>query len=160
MKPSGQIEFTLNGERKAFDVEPNEKLLELLRRSGYTGTKHGCGEGKCGACTVILDGKAVYACLLYAWQADGREVWTIEGVGSHDAPHPIQDALIEAGAVQCGFCTPGFVMSAKALMDEKPEPCDDDIRMYLDGNLCRCTGYVKIEDAVRRAAGIAEGPAA
>jgi len=144
--------ITLNGEQKTFETTADEKLLDLLRRSGYTGTKAGCHEGACGACTVILDGRAVYACLLYAFQADGREVQTIEGAGSFGEPHPVQQALVEEGAVQCGFCTPGMVLSAKALLDETPRPDSETIREHMDGNLCRCTGYEKIRVAVEKVA--------
>jgi carbon-monoxide dehydrogenase small subunit len=150
VKGKKRIGFTLNGEAKEFSIDPNEKLLDLLRREGYTGAKHGCGEGACGACTVIVDGKTVMGCLLYAFQASGRDVRTIEGVGTFDAPHPIQAALAAEGAVQCGFCTPGIVLSAKALLDENPRPSDEELREHLDGNLCRCTGYEKIEAALHK----------
>ena len=150
MKPLHEIRFTLNGEPREFLVSPDDKLLEVLRREGLTGAKHGCGTGSCGACTVILDGRAVYACLLYAFQAEGRSVETIEGAGDFDHPHPIQKALVEAGAVQCGFCTPGMVLSAKALLAGNPHPSDEELKVHMDGNLCRCTGYEKIEAALRR----------
>ncbi|HNX31243.1 MAG TPA: (2Fe-2S)-binding protein [Holophaga sp.] len=150
MKPLHEIRFTLNGEPREFLVSPDDKLLEVLRREGLTGAKHGCGTGSCGACTVILDGRAVYACLLYAFQAEGRSVETIEGIGGFDHPHPIQKALVEGGAVQCGFCTPGMVLSAKALLAGNPHPSDEELKVHMDGNLCRCTGYEKIEAALRR----------
>ncbi len=143
------ISFKLNGTQKVFQVDPGETLLHLLRRSELTGTKEGCGEGTCGACTVIVDGRAVLACLMRAFQADGRQVWTIEGLGDFDKPHPIQNALVDAGAVQCGYCTPGMVLSAKAMFDEIPKPTDEEIRVHMDGNLCRCTGYEKIWGALR-----------
>lgn len=150
MKSSTTVSFTLNGEMKTFSTEPDEKLLALLRREGYRGTKYGCGQGTCGACTVLLDGRAVYACILYAQQAEGRDVRTIEGVGTLDEPSEFQKELIEGGAVQCGYCIPGMVMSATALMESEAH-CDDEIvREYMDGNLCRCTGYEKIWVALRK----------
>ncbi|OGV46189.1 MAG: hypothetical protein A2X46_12445 [Lentisphaerae bacterium GWF2_57_35] len=144
------MRFLLNGEPKEFQASANEKLLTVLRREGVKGPKHGCGEATCGACTVLLDGQAVYACILYAFQAAGREVTTIEAVGDFDRPHPFQTALVEEGAVQCGFCIPGMILSAKALLDENPTPSDEDIKMHMDGNLCRCTGYEKIEAALHK----------
>ena len=144
------VTFTLNGERKTFDVAPNEKLLDVLRREGYRGTKYGCGQGTCGACTVLLDGRAVYACLLYAMQAEGREIRTIEGVGSFDQPSEFQQELIAGGAVQCGYCIPGMIMSAEALMQAEEHYDDEIVKEYMDGNLCRCTGYEKIWDALRK----------
>lgn len=147
-----EITLTINGEKKTFRVSADLKLLDLLRRSGYRGVKSGCHEGACGACTVIMDGRAVLSCMLYAFQADGRHLQTIEGVGTFDKPHPVQRALVDAGAVQCGFCTPGVVLSAKALLDENPHPDPDRIREHMDGNLCRCTGYEKIRVAIERVA--------
>lgn len=144
------IRLTLNGEAKEFVVSAAESLLDLLRRSGYTGTKRGCDEGVCGSCTVILDGQAVNACIAFAFQAHGRELWTIEGIGEYDAPHPFQRALVEAAGVQCGFCIPGFVMSVKAMLDDFPNPTRQQILENLDGNYCRCTGYEKIEDALHK----------
>ena len=143
------ITLTLNGEQKSFEVAPNEMLVKVLRKAGYAGVKEGCDEGTCGACTVIMDGKSVFSCITYAVLADGRDIRTIEGVGDFDKPHPLQEALVRNGAVQCGYCILGMIMSATALMDEIAEPSDDDIRTYLDGNLCRCTGYEKIWDAMR-----------
>jgi carbon-monoxide dehydrogenase small subunit len=150
MSGKQKIKFTLNGTPKEFLVDADEKLLAVLRREGMKGVKHGCGEATCGACTVLLDGKAVYACILYAFQADGREVVTIEGVGDFDNPHPFQTALVEEGAVQCGFCIPGMILSAKALLDANPNPSDEEIKTHMDGNLCRCTGYEKIETALHK----------
>ena len=144
------VSFTLNGERHTFIVEPNEKLLSLLRREGYKGTKYGCGQGTCGACTVLLDGRAVYACLLFAMQAEGRDVRTIESIGTHEKPSEFQQELIDGAAVQCGFCIPGMIMSAEALMKTETVFPDDVVREYMDGNLCRCTGYEKIWAALRR----------
>lgn len=150
MKNRHHLHFVLNGEPKEFLVAPDEKLLELLRREGYRGAKHGCGTGSCGSCTVIMDGQIVYACLLYAFQAEGRAVETIEGVGDFGSPHPIQQALVNEGAVQCGFCIPGIVLAAKALLAENPKPTDEELKIHLDGNLCRCTGYEKIEVALHK----------
>ena len=148
-----KIEITVNGRLRDFDVEPNILLLNLLRDDLYlTGTKYGCGIGECGACTVHLDGEAVLACLTLAVDADGRSVDTIEGVADGDRLDSVQEAFLEEGAVQCGFCTPGFIMSAKALLGENPNPTEGEIREYLKGNMCRCTGYVNIVKAVQSAA--------
>ena len=149
-KNPNTVTFTLNGERKTFITEPNEKLLDLLRREGYKGTKYGCGQGTCGACTVLMDGRAVYACLLFAMQAEGRDVRTIESIGTHEKPSEFQQELIDGAAVQCGFCIPGMIMSAEALMQAEDTYPDDIVREYMDGNLCRCTGYEKIWGALRR----------
>ena len=150
MSEEKKISFTLNGEKQTFLIQPNEKLSTLLRRSSYKGLKIGCEEGSCGACTVLWDGQAVCSCILYAFQAEGRRVETIEALGDFDNPHPIQTALVEEGAVQCGYCTPGFILAAKALLDEDPDPSEEKMMEYLDGNLCRCTGYEKIWTALRR----------
>ena len=149
-KMSHTVSFTLNGEKKTFDTRPDEKLLTLLRREGYRGTKYGCGQGTCGACTVLVDGKATYACLLYSMQAKGRKVRTIESAGTFDKPNEFQKELIAAGAVQCGYCIPGMVMSATALMESEKDFNDEIVKEYMDGNLCRCTGYEKIWVALRR----------
>ena len=151
MKKNPQtVTFTINGENKTFITEPDEKLLALLRREGYKGAKFGCGQGTCGSCTVLMDGRAVYACLLYAMQAEGREIRTIESIGSHDKPSEFQQELIDGGAVQCGYCIPGMIMSATALMENETHFDDETVREYMDGNLCRCTGYEKIWAALRR----------
>ncbi|RLI10257.1 (2Fe-2S)-binding protein [Candidatus Bathyarchaeota archaeon] len=148
-----RIEITINGRKRQFDVEPNKLLLNLLRDELYlTGTKYGCGIGECGACTVLLDGAPVLACLTLAVDADGRRVDTIEGLAEGEKLDPVQEAFLEEGAVQCGFCTPGFIMTTKALLAENPDPSEEEIREYLKGNLCRCTGYVNIVKAVKRAA--------
>ena len=147
------IEITVNGERMRFDVPANLRLIDLLRRElEMTGTHEGCGEGDCGACTVIVNGRAVNSCLMLAVEADGCEIQTIEGLSKGDQLHPIQQAFIEHGAIQCGFCTPGMILAAKALLDENPAPSDEEIRFSIVGNLCRCTGYVQIVDSVRIAA--------
>ena len=146
------LTMTLNGESVTVEVEPFELLVDVLRdKLGLTGTKIGCNEGECGACTVIMDGQAVLSCLLPAMKAQGREVVTIEGLSRGDELHPLQQAFIEKGAVQCGYCTPGMIMSAKALLDENPRPSIDEIEEALAGNLCRCTGYFQIVEAVEAA---------
>ncbi|MFA6582862.1 MAG: (2Fe-2S)-binding protein [Elusimicrobiaceae bacterium] len=147
-----EIEFTLNGAKKAFRAGAGETLLELLRREGYRGTKRGCDTGDCGSCTVLIDGRSMLSCMMLAVQADGRSVTTIEGIGGPADPHPIQQAFVESGAVQCGFCIPGMILVTKELLDSNPEPTDAEIRQALDGNLCRCTGYVKQVEAVKNAA--------
>ena len=149
-----RVTTTVNGiERTADDVWPGESLLHLLReRLGLPGAKNACEQGECGSCTVHLDGEPVCACLVAAGQAIGREVTTVEGLAEGQALHPVQEAFVEAGAVQCGFCTPGLVVMASDLLARVPEPSDPEIREALAGNLCRCTGYEKILDAVRLAA--------
>ncbi|MHB1654189.1 MAG: (2Fe-2S)-binding protein [Desulfitobacteriaceae bacterium] len=148
-----EIELRVNEQSYRLAVEPDERLIDVLReRLGLMGTKEGCGEGECGACTVIMDGKAVNSCLVLAAQAVGRELVTIEGVGDRLHPHPLQKAFVEVGAVQCGFCTPGMILSAKALLDGNPQPTPEEIGGALSGNLCRCTGYDKIIKAVQKAA--------
>ena len=145
------IRFKLNGKWVDVEVSPLKTLLEVLREDlNLTGTKEGCGKGECGACTVILDGKAVNSCLIPISQVDGKEVITIEGITKNNELHPIQKAFIEEGAIQCGFCTPGFVMSVKALLDKKKKPSDEEIKEAIEGNLCRCTGYVKILKAIKK----------
>lgn len=148
------INFICNGERKKLDIEPDMRALDVLRETlGLTGTKEGCGRGECGACTVILNGKAVNSCLLYAAKLDGGEVRTIEGVKGIDGGlDPIQKAFLDEGAVQCGFCTPGMIMSTKALLEKNPDPSEKEIEEALSGNICRCTGYNKIVKAVKKAA--------
>ena len=147
-----KIDIKLNGQRKSFEVDPSEKVLDFLRRIGLKGVKKGCSTGDCGSCAIILDGKIVNSCMLFVGQIDGHTIETIEGLGTIEEPHPIQKAFVEEGAVQCGFCIPGMILAAKALLDKKPTPSITDIRTALSGNLCRCTGYVKIEKAVLKAA--------
>jgi carbon-monoxide dehydrogenase small subunit len=147
------IQLIVNGEPVEAAVESNQTLLQFLREDlGLTGTKHGCGLGDCGACTVMLDGRPVNACLVLAVQARGREVLTIEGLAENGVLHPIQQAFVDKGAIQCGFCSPGMILSAKALLDECPKPTEQEIRTAISGNLCRCTGYQKIVEAIREAA--------
>jgi aerobic carbon-monoxide dehydrogenase small subunit len=144
---------TVNGEERAVLGDTRDTLLELLRdRFGLTGTKEGCGNGNCGTCTVLVDGAAVCACLMLAQEAPGRDIVTIEGLSTSGALHPIQQALVECNGTQCGFCTPGIVLSAKALLDANPAPTEGEIRHAIAGNLCRCTGYGKIVEAIAAAA--------
>jgi len=144
-----EVRIRLNGAWVTTEATAADTLLEVLRdRLGAHEVKNGCGQGDCGACTVLLDGKAVNSCLTLAVQADGREVTTIKGLGTPDHPHPLQESFVEHGAIQCGFCTPGMVLAAKALLDENPTPSRDEIREGISGNLCRCTGYTKIVDAI------------
>ena len=147
------ITLTVNGTPYEVAIEPRQSLLQLLREELHlTGTKEGCSEGECGACTVLLDGKTVDSCLIFGLEAQGREVTTIEGLAHGDQLHPVQKAFAEYGAVQCGFCTPGMILSAKALLDSNPQPTEAEIRQGISGNLCRCTGYVKIVEAIQAAA--------
>lgn len=148
-----EIKVKVNGTEYSRAVPAGMTLLKFLRDElGLTGTKEGCGNGQCGACTVNMDGKAVNSCLVLAVQADGSSITTIEGVGTPQELHPLQQAFIEEGAVQCGFCTPGMILSAKALLEENSDPTEEAIKEALSGNLCRCTGYVKILQAVKKAA--------
>lgn len=147
------IELTINGEPSEVYVQPWKTLLQVLRDElGLTGTKEGCGTGHCGGCTVLVDGKAVKSCLILAPEIKGKNILTIEGLANTGKLHPLQQAFIDHFAVQCGFCTPGMIMTAKALLDENPNPTRQEVREALAGNLCRCTGYVKIIDAVLVAA--------
>ena len=149
-----RLELTVNGERREADVWAGESLLYVLReRLGLPGSKNACEQGECGSCSVLLDAKLVCACLVLAAQADGHEVVTVEGLGGDGDLHPVQAAFAETGAVQCGFCTPGLIVATVDLLARNPDPNDDEIREALSGNLCRCTGYAKIFDAVRLAAG-------
>jgi carbon-monoxide dehydrogenase small subunit len=146
------IEFTVNGESRQLDVFPMARLLDVLREQlQLTGTKEGCGEGECGACTVTLDGRIVNSCLVPAAQANGAEITTIEGVAQNDQLHAVQQAFIQHGGAQCGICTPGMVLAAVDLLKRNPQPTEADIRNGLAGNLCRCTGYMKIFESVVRA---------
>jgi len=148
-----KIELNVNGERREADVWAGESLLFTLREQlGLPGSKNACEQGECGSCSVLLDGRLVCACLVLAAQADGHEVVTVEGLGEEGRLHRVQEAFVETGAVQCGFCTPGLVVATADLLAHNPRPSDDEIREALSGNLCRCTGYAKIFDAVRLAA--------
>ena len=144
------ITLTINGERRSLAVQGYRTLLDTLRNeAGLTGTKKGCDVGDCGACTVILDGKPVCSCLVLAAEADGASVQTIEGLSRGGKLHPLQENFVEHGGAQCGFCTPGMIMMAKALLDANPQPTEEEIRFAIAGNICRCTGYTKIIDAIR-----------
>jgi aerobic-type carbon monoxide dehydrogenase small subunit (CoxS/CutS family) len=146
------LTMLLNGEEVTMHIEPDALLADVLREHlGLTGTKEACGEGECGACTVLLDGRPVTSCLVPALKAQGREVGTVEGLASDGELHPLQKSFIEHGAVQCGYCTPGMLMSAKALLDRNPHPTEEEIKEAISGNLCRCTGYVKIVEAIKAA---------
>lgn len=147
-----EVTYEVNGTLRRFDVAPGEKLLDTLRRHGYKSVKYGCGEGTCGSCTVLIDGKPHLACLTFAAQMNGRAITTLEGLGSFEELHPLQQAFLDEGAVQCGYCTPGMILSSKALLDRDPNPDEEAIRRALDGNKCRCTGYAAIVRAVKRAA--------
>jgi aerobic carbon-monoxide dehydrogenase small subunit len=152
------ISFRVNDNPVSLDVQPHWTLLRIIREElGLTGTKEGCGEGECGSCTVLMDGKAVNACLVLAVDADGRAVTTIEGLAKGEKLHPLQTAFVERGAIQCGFCSPGMILSAKALLDRQPAPNEEQIRFEMAGNLCRCTGYAKIIEAIGAAAGVMRG---
>ena len=147
------VQATINGEHVDFLAEPRQSLLECLRDEiGLTGSKEGCNDGNCGACTVIFDGRIVTACLVLGVEAEGREVTTIEGIAQGSTLHPIQQAFLENAALQCGICTPGFIVASKALLDENPDPTEHEIRFWLANNLCRCTGYDKIIRAVQKVA--------
>lgn len=149
-----RIRFTINGVTKIVEIEPTMRMLDMIRDVlGLTGTKEGCGEGECGACTVLLDGRPIASCLVLAGQAEGHSITTIEGVSDGQELSRLQQSFVDAGAIQCGYCTPGMVLSAKALLDVNPHPTEEEIRRGLSGNLCRCTGYQKIIKAVQTAAG-------
>jgi carbon-monoxide dehydrogenase small subunit len=149
-----QVKLTVNGKAYEVDVQPQDTLLNVIREKlGLTGTKEGCGLGECGACTVIMNGKTVNSCLVLAIEADGKQITTIEGLAEGDKLHPLQQAFIDQGGLQCGFCTPGMIISAKVLLDENPNPSEDEIRRGIAGNFCRCTGYTKIIKSIKTAAG-------
>jgi carbon-monoxide dehydrogenase small subunit len=155
MKP---VKLTVNGTLYELTVPPWKTLVEVIREDlGLTGTKEGCGLGECGACTVIMDSKTVNSCLVLAAEAEGKQITTIEGLADGDKLHPIQQAFIDHGGLQCGFCTPGMIMSTKALLDKTPNPTEEDIRREIAGNLCRCTGYTKIIESIKAAAKNMEG---
>jgi carbon-monoxide dehydrogenase small subunit len=148
-----RIHLRVNGENYEVEVEPRRRLLDVLREDlGLTGTKEGCGTGDCGACSVIMNGKLINSCLKLAVSADGADILTIEGLAQGGTLHPLQEAFMEQGGLQCGICTPGMILAAKALLDENPHPTVEEIRFALAGNLCRCTGYTKIIESVQAAA--------
>ena len=152
-KQKAHICFTLNGEAAEVAFAPHKTLLEVLREDlALTGTKHGCELGECGTCTVLVDGRSILSCLMLGLDAEGREVTTIEGMAAGGVLHPLQDTFADTGAAQCGYCSPGFLLAAKELLDKKPRASRDEIKEALSGNLCRCTGYIKIYEAVELAA--------
>lgn len=154
-----QIHLRVNGELYDLLVEPRHTLLMILRDElGLTGTKKGCDSGDCGACTVLMNGKPVNSCLALAVEADRKEIITIEGLARGNDLHPLQEAFIQSGAIQCGYCTPGMILAAKALLDENPTPSEEEVKRAISGNLCRCTGYVKIVRAIQAAAKIMNSP--
>ncbi|WP_073254129.1 (2Fe-2S)-binding protein [Shimia gijangensis] len=148
---SKTIRLTINGRKENLFLSPQQTLLQALRDNGHVDVKHGCGKGDCGACAVLVDGLAVDSCLTLAWLCEDKEVTTVAGIGN-GTPHPLHVAFRDLGAAQCGFCTPGMIVAAKGLLDDNPNPDDNEIRLALSGNLCRCTGYVKIVEAVQVAA--------
>jgi aerobic-type carbon monoxide dehydrogenase small subunit (CoxS/CutS family) len=148
-----RVALSVNGRDRTVEVEPGDTLLEALRAHGHTSVKNGCANGDCGACAVLVDGRAAASCLLFAAQVDGREITTIEGLaGPHEPYHPLQQTMLDAGGVQCGFCIPAMILTAADLLERKPDPTRAEIAAYLAGNLCRCTGYVKQIEAVEMAA--------
>jgi len=148
-----RIELTINGKKRKVETATSTRLLDLIRDDlRLTGTKEGCGKGECGACTVIMNGELVASCLILATQSDGAVITTIEGIGDNECLDPVQEAFIETGAVQCGFCTPGMILAAKKMLEENPHPDEEEIKRGISGNLCRCTGYQKIIDAIKLAA--------
>lgn len=145
-----EIEFTINGKRRGLSIKPNDLLINIIRNDLYlTGSKYGCGIGECGTCTVLLNGEPILSCLTLAATVDGKEITTIEGLAKEDTLHPMQRAFLENGAVQCGFCTPGMILTATALLKENTNPTEDEIKDYMRGNICRCTGYIQIVKAIK-----------
>jgi aerobic-type carbon monoxide dehydrogenase small subunit (CoxS/CutS family) len=147
-----RVNLTINGAAEALEVRPGAMLLDLLREHGYMGVKRGCEAGTCGSCVVLIDGEPRYSCLLFAAGLEGRSVTTIEGLGTPTDPHPLMESFVDEAAVQCGYCVPAMILSAKALLDERVDPDEEQVKQALDGHLCRCTGYVKQIKAVLRAA--------
>lgn len=147
-----KVKLNINEKIHEVEIDPGEFLLDTLRRLGYKGAKRGCDSGYCGACTVLLSGNPVNSCMVFTAQADGEKIITIEGIGTQDNPHPLQKNFVESGAVQCGYCTPGLILSAKSLLDRNPEPTEVDVKEAIAGNLCRCTGYVKPIEAILKTA--------
>ncbi|HOE64136.1 MAG TPA: (2Fe-2S)-binding protein [Candidatus Sumerlaeota bacterium] len=146
------VNLNINNQERQVEIKPAERLIDVLRREGFFSVKEGCRKGNCGACVVLLDGSPVNSCLIFAARCEGRRIETAESLGSTENLHPLQKAFLDEGAIQCGYCTPGMLLSAKGLLNENPHPAEDDIKKALDGNLCRCTGYVKIIKAVQKAA--------
>jgi carbon-monoxide dehydrogenase small subunit len=146
------VSLEVNGRTHQVALAPNVPLLQALRDLGYTDVKNGCEKGDCGACTVMMDGRPINSCLMLAWLAEGHSILTVAGLGTAEHPHPLQKAFTDFGAVQCGYCIPGMIMSAKGLLDGHPHPTDEEIREAISGNLCRCTGYIRAFTAIRAAA--------
>ncbi len=151
------ITLRVNGRDERASVPPHRTLLEALRLMGHVDVKCGCEKGDCGACAVLVDGLAFDSCLTLAWACEGKEITTVAGLGTSESPHPLQEAMMDGGGVQCGYCTPGIIIAAKSLLDRNPDPSEQDIRFALSGNLCRCTGYTKIFEAVTTAAAVLRG---
>ena len=151
------ITLNINGREEKAEFPAHRTLLEALRDLGHVEVKCGCEKGDCGACAVLVDGLAVDSCLTLAWTAEGREITTVTGLGDMEKPHPLQQAFSDIGAIQCGYCTPGLIVAAKSMIDENPDPSEEDIRIGLSGNLCRCTGYTKVFEAVTSAAAVMRG---
>jgi len=152
-----RIALTVNGRLHELDIEPGEYLLEVLRRIGYKSVRRSCGSASCGTCTILLNGKPILSCSTFAASIDGQNIETVEGMADGDKLHPIQEAILEEGAAQCGYCIPGVVMTGEALLRENPDPTDEDIRLALNGNLCRCTGYEPQNRAIKKAAEVRRG---
>lgn len=157
MSKEKTIVLNINGRDEETNVPPHRTLLEALRDLGHVEVKCGCEKGDCGACAVLVDGVAIDSCLTLAWMSEGREITTVSGLLEGDTPHPLQQTFSDGGGIQCGYCTPGMIIAAKSLIDQNPNPTEEDIRIGLSGNLCRCTGYVKIFEAVSEAAAICRG---
>jgi carbon-monoxide dehydrogenase small subunit len=151
------ITLNINGRAETTEIPAHRTLLEALRDLGHVEVKCGCEKGDCGACAVLVDGMAVDSCLTLAWTVEGQEVTTVLGLGDMETPHPLQKSFSDLGAIQCGYCTPGLIVAAKSMIDENPDPSEEDIRIGLSGNLCRCTGYTKVFDAVTEAAAVMRG---
>lgn len=147
-----KIQLTINSENKTLNIQPDEKLLDTLRNNNYKSVKFGCGEGTCGTCTVLINGKPRLSCITFTAQMTGKEITTLEGIGTIEKLHALQKSFINEGAVQCGYCTPGMILSAKALLDKNQSPTEEEIKKALDGNKCRCTGYGSIIKAIQKAA--------
>lgn len=157
MPTDKMISLNINGREEKAQLPAHRTLLEALRHLGHTEVKCGCEKGDCGACAVLVDGMAVDSCLTLAWTVEGQEITTVLGLGDRETPHPLQKAFSDIGAIQCGYCTPGLIVAAKSIIDENPDPSEEDIRIGLSGNLCRCTGYTKVFDAIMEAAAVMRG---
>lgn len=157
MAKEKMITLLVNGNEESVTVPPHRTLLEALRLTGHVDVKCGCEKGDCGACAVLVDGVAIDSCLTLAWTCEGKRITTVRGLGTAQKPHPLQETLMSGGGVQCGYCTPGMIIAAKSLLDRNPDPTEEDVRVALSGNLCRCTGYTKIFESVASAAAVLRG---